>query len=181
MAVWANMKYKKCTLQNEPSPLNSTISVTEKYHPNETAKERNNHSFFLRNSLDLYPQIFWWWIWVYRKSLHATSVSKIFHNKLTYYFLRVSHKIKALKIHKRKCSPEIQNNSFSNNTLHWQINLFNNSTTNIIEKNLNKLGIKTVTCGNWIKNYKKTKNKQTNKQDKPKTKQLHEKIRIRIK
>ena len=55
-------------------------------------------------------------------------------------------KIKALKIHKSKCSPEIQNNNFSNdNALHGFINLPNNSTTNIIEKKLNYLGIKTVT------------------------------------
>ena len=45
-------------------------------------------------------------------------------------------KIKALKIHKHKRSPEIQNNDFSNdNTLYIFIILPNNSTPNIIKNN----------------------------------------------
>ena len=32
------MMIKNCTLQNCPSPLDSTINVTEKYHPKEGAK-----------------------------------------------------------------------------------------------------------------------------------------------
>ena len=49
--------------------------------------------------------------------------------------------MKALKIHKHKCSSKIQNNHFSNNnSLHRYIILPNNS---VIEKKL-KLGIKTV-------------------------------------
>ena len=48
-------------------------------------------------------------------------------------------KIKTLKIHKHKCSPEVQNNNFSkNNTLNKYIIVPNNLTTNIIKKKKTK-------------------------------------------
>ena len=55
-------------------------------------------------------------------------------------------KSKALKIHKRN-RPRTNVNAASDKIflLHTHITLPNNSSTNIIENNLNKLGIKTVT------------------------------------
>ena len=55
-------------------------------------------------------------------------------------------KSKALKIHKRKYLPNISSNiSSENNSLNRHIVLLHNNSTYLIERNLNQLGIKTVT------------------------------------